>query len=429
MVELTRDQVQALVRPDGRVHLDQRDRRRRASTRRPRRRGSPRSLPDDAEVQTADESADEAADEINDQIGSFLTPALLALAGRRGPRRRLHHLQHLLDHRRPADARVRDAARARRHPRADPRAVVAARRWLIGLVASRARARAPGSASRSCSTRSSTPSASASRAPASSSPPRTVTSRSRSGSASTLLAALVPGAARDAGRAGRRDGGRRAAARAGARGGASRDRCRRVPARRPRPDGAGAVRIGRRRPASSGRSARRDRDLHRRRALGPLPGPPARRRDRLADRADLPDPRPARARERRAQSRPHRRHLGRADGRPRPGRLRRRLRRRAQVELRRPDRPARPGRPHRLRRRASSPSRRAPATRSTAVDGVEAAVPPPVDQLEVNGESSNVATDIVHRRRSRAARPTSTRSSGSRATTRCSRELGARARR
>ena len=78
----------------------------------------------------------ETADEINDQIGSFLTPALLALAGRGGPGRRLHHLQHLLDHRRPAHARVRDAAGARRHPRPDPRASSAPRRSLIGLVAS-----------------------------------------------------------------------------------------------------------------------------------------------------------------------------------------------------------------------------------------------------------------------------------------------------
>jgi len=39
------------------------------------------ALPGDAKVQTADQSADEAAEEINDQIGSFLTPALLALAG------------------------------------------------------------------------------------------------------------------------------------------------------------------------------------------------------------------------------------------------------------------------------------------------------------------------------------------------------------
>ena len=39
------------------------------------------ALPGQAKVQTADQSADEAAEEINDQIGSFLTPALLALAG------------------------------------------------------------------------------------------------------------------------------------------------------------------------------------------------------------------------------------------------------------------------------------------------------------------------------------------------------------
>ena len=39
------------------------------------------ALPAGLKVQTADENADEAAAEVNDQIGSFLTPALLALAG------------------------------------------------------------------------------------------------------------------------------------------------------------------------------------------------------------------------------------------------------------------------------------------------------------------------------------------------------------
>jgi putative ABC transport system permease protein len=39
------------------------------------------ALPDSAKVQTASENAQESADEINDQIGSFLTPAMLALAG------------------------------------------------------------------------------------------------------------------------------------------------------------------------------------------------------------------------------------------------------------------------------------------------------------------------------------------------------------
>jgi putative ABC transport system permease protein len=38
-------------------------------------------LPEGARAQTAQENADETADEINDQIGSFLTPALLAMAG------------------------------------------------------------------------------------------------------------------------------------------------------------------------------------------------------------------------------------------------------------------------------------------------------------------------------------------------------------
>ena len=39
------------------------------------------AVPGDIKVQTAEENAQESADEINDQIGSFLTPALLALAG------------------------------------------------------------------------------------------------------------------------------------------------------------------------------------------------------------------------------------------------------------------------------------------------------------------------------------------------------------
>jgi putative ABC transport system permease protein len=39
------------------------------------------ALPSSARAQTADENAEESADEINDQIGAFLTPALLALAG------------------------------------------------------------------------------------------------------------------------------------------------------------------------------------------------------------------------------------------------------------------------------------------------------------------------------------------------------------
>ena len=53
--------------------------------------------------------------DINDAIGGFLTPALLALAGRRPARRRVHHLQHLLDHRRrSARASSRCCARSAR---------------------------------------------------------------------------------------------------------------------------------------------------------------------------------------------------------------------------------------------------------------------------------------------------------------------------
>ena len=70
--------------------------------------------------------------EINDQIGSFLTPALLALAGAAVLVGGVHHLQHLLDHRRPADARVRDAAGARRHPRPDRRESSGSRPWRSG---------------------------------------------------------------------------------------------------------------------------------------------------------------------------------------------------------------------------------------------------------------------------------------------------------
>ena len=82
---------------------------------RPRRAGSTsRSAP-------ARQAADENAADINDQIGGFLTPALLALRRRRAARRRVHHLQHLHDHRRRAHPRVRDAADARRHAAADPR--------------------------------------------------------------------------------------------------------------------------------------------------------------------------------------------------------------------------------------------------------------------------------------------------------------------
>ncbi len=65
---------------------------------------------------------------------------------RRARRRRVHHLQHLLDHRRPAHARVRPAAHARRLARADHalggRGRPAARRRRVAVIGLFARDRA-----------------------------------------------------------------------------------------------------------------------------------------------------------------------------------------------------------------------------------------------------------------------------------------------
>ena len=68
-------------------------------------------LPRDLEIETGKQNAQVQADEINDQIGGFLTPALAGAVRRRPARRRVHHLQHVLDHRRAADPGVRAAAR------------------------------------------------------------------------------------------------------------------------------------------------------------------------------------------------------------------------------------------------------------------------------------------------------------------------------
>ena len=70
------------------------------------RRDAPRSAP--ARSRPSKASAD-----ITDSLG-FLTIALLVFAGDRGVRRRLPDLQHVRGHRRPALARVRAAADARR---------------------------------------------------------------------------------------------------------------------------------------------------------------------------------------------------------------------------------------------------------------------------------------------------------------------------
>ena len=97
---------------------------------------------------------------------SFLRIALLVFAGRVAVRRRVPDLQHVLDHRRPAHARVRDAAHARA-PRARQILVVGRAR---GAHARACSARPPGSpagsASRTGSTSSSRRSGSTCRTPA-----------------------------------------------------------------------------------------------------------------------------------------------------------------------------------------------------------------------------------------------------------------------
>ena len=99
-------------------------------------RGLRALLPPGLEVETAEHSARESADEINDQIGGFLTPAAAGVRGCGAARRRVHHLQHLLDHRRPAHARVRGAGLPWCHAPAGASGRRRSRRSLIGCLAS-----------------------------------------------------------------------------------------------------------------------------------------------------------------------------------------------------------------------------------------------------------------------------------------------------
>ena len=85
---------------------------------------------------------------INDALGSFLTPMLLALAGAALLVGALHHLQHLLDHRRPAR---RASSRCCARIGATRRQIVAAvtgEALVLGAAASVARHSSPASASR-----------------------------------------------------------------------------------------------------------------------------------------------------------------------------------------------------------------------------------------------------------------------------------------
>ena len=87
------------------------------------------AVPAYVKVKTGEQAAADQTKEIADAIGAFLTPGAARLRRRRRARRRLHHLQHLLDHRRPARARVRDAARARGDAPAGAARASSARRW------------------------------------------------------------------------------------------------------------------------------------------------------------------------------------------------------------------------------------------------------------------------------------------------------------
>ena len=122
-----------------------------------RRRGAAASCPRTRDrARPAPRTRPRQADAANDAIGSFLTPGAARALGRGAAGGRLHHLQHVLDHRRPAGARVRAAALAGRDARAGPDAPSPSRRWPS---ASRrpCSACSPGSGSRRCSARSSTP--------------------------------------------------------------------------------------------------------------------------------------------------------------------------------------------------------------------------------------------------------------------------------
>ena len=317
----------ALVRPRGRGHDDHRRRRGGRVARGARAAHRARRAATEVEVSTGDDSAEETADEINEH--RRLPDAGAAGVRRRGAARgRVHHLQHVLDHRRGAHARVRAAAHARRDAAADPgRGGHRGARHRRGRVRAgpRARAGVREGAGRACSR--------------------------RSGSACRPAAAELRHA-HDRGRADRRD-------RRDAWWPRSARRCAR-PACRRSPRSQGERRAGP--PAPLGALHRRDRCRARRRCcwspgcsrggpaasrLSTMAGgvvllfigvalsarwfvrPLAGRRG-LAARAPVRRAGPARARERDAQPRPHRDDGRRADGRPRAGRLRRRLRQRHQ---------------------------------------------------------------------------------------------------
>ena len=76
-------------------------------------------MPRQVQVETGEQTAKRQTSEIDDNL-SFLPDRAARVRRRVAVRRRLPDLQHVLDHGRPAHARVRDAAHARRVAAADP---------------------------------------------------------------------------------------------------------------------------------------------------------------------------------------------------------------------------------------------------------------------------------------------------------------------
>ena len=113
--------------------------------------GSTAVLPPRLVVETGNQAAARQAQDIKDDL-SFFRVVLLVFGGVALLGGQLPDLQHLLDHGRPADPRVRAAAHARREPAPDPRAAPSSRRSCSACSA-RASACPPASASPPGSTR------------------------------------------------------------------------------------------------------------------------------------------------------------------------------------------------------------------------------------------------------------------------------------
>ena len=102
-----------------------------------------RLLPPGVEVVSGQTVANELSSAVDNALGVHLDGAA-DLRGDRAVRRRLHDLQHVLDHRRPADARAGAAARRRREPPAGvPLGARRGRADRAGRLADRAGARRP----------------------------------------------------------------------------------------------------------------------------------------------------------------------------------------------------------------------------------------------------------------------------------------------